>query len=160
MKKNIINVQIIVLVFLVTIGLIGITKVEASSTSFSSNIDGINESKYPGYKEKIKELQKTYPNIKLLYTGLDWSTVIKNEYGEPGRNVVQASQAKEWKEGDKTYDTGWYRASEEAVEYVMDPRNWLDTSNIFQFQKLDTTYGTNKDDLKKVFNYAKSAVFM
>ena len=37
MKKNIINVQIIVLVFLVTIGLIGITKVEASSTSFSSN---------------------------------------------------------------------------------------------------------------------------
>ena len=156
MKKNIINVQIIVLVFLVTIGLIGITKVEASSTSFSSNIDGINESKYPGYKEKIKELQKTYPNIKLLYTGLDWSTVIKNEYGEPGRNVVQASQAKEWKEGDKTYDTGWYRASEEAVEYVMDPRNWLDTSNIFQFQKLDTTYGTNKDDLKKVLIMQKA----
>ena len=42
------------------------------AASISSDIDGIDETKYPGYKEKIKQLQSIYPNIQVLYTGIDW----------------------------------------------------------------------------------------
>ena len=47
-----------------------------------SDISQIDESKYPGYKDKLLELQNRYPNwnIKVLYTGLDWNHVIEGEY--------------------------------------------------------------------------------
>ena len=110
----------------------------------SSDISGIDESKYPGYKEKIQRLQTLYPNIKVMYTGLDWNTVIQNER-EHGRNLVPTSYSEEWicsSCGTKLYDTGWYCASDDAVKYLMDPRLCIDAKNIFQFQKLDTSVGT------------------
>ena len=59
------------------------------AASISSDIDGIDESKYPGYKEKIKQLQSIYPNIQLLYTGIDWNTAIYYEHSEThGRNYI------------------------------------------------------------------------
>ncbi len=147
--------KIIFIMFIILIMLLGAERVYAKSAYFSTDINGIDEGKYPGYKQKLQELQKVYPNIQLLYTGLDWNTVIKNEYGVEGRNLVEKTQPKEWRDGDKLYDTGWYRASKEAVEYVMDPRNSLDTTNIFQFQKLNTTVGTNKDEIRKVLQMQK-----
>ena len=45
------------------------------------DISGLNESKYSGLKEKLQSLKNKYQNwnIKILYTGLDWNTVIENE---------------------------------------------------------------------------------
>ena len=133
----------------------------SGSWSVSTDINAIDESKYPGFKAKLKELQKTYPNIKLLYTGLDWNEVIKNEQSNSdahGRNLVSGSLGDEWlcqscKAAGKTYDSGLYCASKQAVEYMMDPRNFLNTEDIFQFQKLDYTYGTNVADIRAVLNY-------
>src|SRR5699024_2086135 len=71
----------------------------SGSWSVSTDINAIDESKYPGFKAKLKELQKTYPNIKLLYTGLDWNEVIKNEQSNSdahGRNLVSGSLGDEW----------------------------------------------------------------
>ena len=34
------------------------------------------------------------------------------------------------------YDSGWWKASREAVEYMMDPRNFMDEQQIFQFYDL------------------------
>ena len=44
----------------------------------STDIGGINTSAYPGIKERIQSLKAKYPNwnFKLLYTNLDWNTVI------------------------------------------------------------------------------------
>ena len=41
----------------------------------------IDESKYPGYKEKMITLKKENPNweFTIYYTGLDWKTVLYNE---------------------------------------------------------------------------------
>ncbi len=58
---------------------------------------------------------------------------------------------------------GWVQASVEAVEYVMDPRNWLTENNIFMFEQLSynaasQTYGTLKammDDTWMDCDYAK-----
>ena len=57
-------------------------KTYAVSQWISSDINGIDESLYPGFKERIKSLQAQYPNwtFKILYTDLNWSDVIANEY--------------------------------------------------------------------------------
>ena len=140
-KIRILNIVVIILMMLALI-FFGKTKVQASY--FSSDVEGINDAKYPGYKEKLKQLKTIYPNIKVFYTGLDWNTVIKNERVH-SRNLIPKNSDDEWiceECGKKLYDTGWYCASKEAIEYLMDPRVYLDTSNIFQFQRLDTSAGT------------------
>ena len=41
-------------------------------------------------------------------------------------------------EAGRDYDSGWYSASDDAVRYFMDPRNFLNEQDIFQFE--DVSY--------------------
>ena len=95
----------------------------------------------------IQNLKNQYPNwnFKILYTDLEWSSVISGEYqghGSSPKNLVQksASYQGEWICpicGDRPYDNGtWRCASEQAIAYMMDPRNSLNPSDIFQFEEL------------------------
>ena len=112
--------------------------------------NGINldENRYPKYKELIDNLAIEHPNwtFTLLYTKLDWNSVIRHEGHSDTRtsplNLVPYSSnySGEWqceKDKDKTYDTGdWVCASTKAIEYRMDPRNILNEERIFQFKEL------------------------
>ena len=49
------------------------------------------------------------------------------------------------------YEGGWYKASREAIAYMMDPRNSLDQYYIFQFQNLSSTDGVYSD-IEKMIN--------
>lgn len=119
-------------------------KTYATSQWFSSDIDGIDESLYPGFKEKIKSLQAQYPNWKfqVLYTNLDWSEVIANEYvghNSGPRNMIQAitNYQGQWICPICSYEnSNWKCASQDAIKYMMDPRNSLNASDIFQFEEL------------------------
>lgn len=107
-----------------------------------TSLISINSSKYPGYKEKIETLKKAHPNwnFELLYTGLNFEDVTSGECKVHSRNLVPSSYSGEWVCpvcGTKLYDSGLYCASEKAVAYYMDPRNFLDENNIFQFEKLN-----------------------
>ena len=150
------KIKIISLILILTISINILTsiiiknKTYAVTQSFSTDINGINDSKYPGIKAKIKELQSKYPNwnFKILYTGLDWNSVIANEYtghGSSPKNLVyKTSNYKgQWICaicGDKGYDNGnWKCASEQAIKYMMDPRNSINASDIFQFEELTNT---------------------
>ena len=150
------KIKIISLILILTISINILTsiiiknKTYAVTQSFSTDINGINDSKYPGIKSKIKELQSKYPNwnFKILYTGLDWNSVIANEYtghGSSPKNLVyKTSNYKgQWICaicGDKGYDNGnWKCASEQAIKYMMDPRNSINASDIFQFEELTNT---------------------
>ena len=102
----------------------------------------IDETRYPGYKEKLENLQKAHPNwnFELLYTGLNFEDVTSGECKVHSRNLVPSSYSGEWVCpvcGTKLYDSGLYCASEKTVAYYMDPRNFLDDTNIFQFEKLN-----------------------
>lgn len=141
--------KILKLVFIVTIltfiayvflGTVIQSKLFAAQTreEYSSKINN-----YPGYKELIEKLKASHPNWKftMFYTGLDWSQVIKNETtATHGRNVVPASKPSSWKCsvcGDTPHGgSSWRCASEAAVSYYMDPRNWLNDAYIFQFENL------------------------
>ena len=101
------------------------------------------------YKPYLLELQKKYPNWKFiaLYTDLDWNYVIDNE-NQFGKNLVPKSYSDAWKntkpgEYNVEVDAGWVDASRRAVEYTMDPRNFLNQVRIFQFESLSYDESTN-----------------
>lgn len=112
------------------------------------NGSNLDENRYPKFKELIDNLAIEHPNwtFTLLYTKLDWNSVIRHEGHSDTRtsplNLVPYSSnySGEWqceKDKDKTYDTGdWVCASTKAIEYRMDPRNILNEERIFQFKEL------------------------
>lgn len=100
------------------------------------------------YKSQLQALHKLYPNWKFeaQITNLNWDDVIAAE-SALGKNLVPSSSISSWKStqtgaydwttGEWTvFDSGgWVMASEEMIKYSMDPRNFLDSTNIFQFIK-------------------------
>ena len=130
-------ISIVLILTLLAYSLISLFNNEtyAVSQSISSDINGINESLYPGFKEKIKTLQAQYPNwtFKVLYTDLNWSDVIANEYtghDVSPRNMIQATNnyQGQWICPICSYKNGsWRCASQAAIEYMMDPKNSLNS---------------------------------
>ena len=126
------------------------TKTFAVNQTISQDIENIDSNTYPQIKEMIQNLKNEHQNwnFKILYTDLDWNEVIENEYvghGSSPRNLVptSSSYAGEWICpicGDTTYDSGkWHCASQSALKYMMDPRNSLNSSDVFQFLELTYT---------------------
>lgn len=109
------------------------------------------------YKAGLRALHAEYPKWKFVAvnTGLDWGTVIANE-SVVGRNVIQsnypngtnslapfsylstASGAYDWSKDKYTVKDGtnWFCANSEVISYYMDPRNFLNSTDIFQFEAL------------------------
>ena len=100
------------------------------------------------YKSKLRQIHSEYPKwvFKAMHTDMTWEEAIKNE-SIVGRNLVTRESISSWKSIEAgaydwsnstwaTFDgSKWMAASEGIVRYYMDPRNFLDSSNIFQFLK-------------------------
>lgn len=128
--------------FLVFLEVLGNYNISEASTKLTG-IENFPES----YKPYLYELKSKYPNWEFtaLYTGVDWNTAISNEYAND-KNLVPLSYSDNWKCTDSNIynveiDKGWVNASKQAIEYTMDPRNFLNEVRIFQFEKL--TYDSN-----------------
>ena len=135
---------IIFFIFILTFLSICLIENSVEAVKTSTDINGINESKYPGYKALIKSLQSKHPswNFVLHYTGLDWNEVIDSEYSNHGANLVPTTDSRyngDWHcticNGNE-YETGWTCPSKAALEYMMDPRNSINETDVFQFQSL------------------------
>lgn len=116
----------------------------------SNDID-IFPSNYQGY---LKELKVKYPNwsFSALYTNLDWNYVIDQE-NVFGKNLVPKNYSDNWKntkpgEYNVEVDAGWVDSSRNAVEYCMDPRNFLNEVRIFQFETL--SYDVNMSQIEGI----------
>lgn len=140
------------------------------------------------YIPNLTALHTKHPNwtFMAVNTGLDWATVIANE-SVNGRNLVQntendsrkstASGAYDWTTNKWTvYDgSSWVSANSNYIAYCMDPRNFLDETNIFQFESLSYNQsqtisgvqsivagtfmsGDVKDSDGKTLNYAQTFV--
>ena len=141
-------VFLVVLIFSICLSL--------SSVSYASTkTEGI--ASFPAsYQPYLEELKKKYPNwsFTALYTGLDWNTVINNQMVY-GRSLVPKSYSDAWKNTasgiyNVEIDAGWVSASRRALEYTMDPRNFLNEVRIFGHETLsynaavDTKEGVEK----------------
>lgn len=109
--------------------------------SASSKLEGIAcfPLNYQGY---LRELKKKHPNwnFTALYTDLEWNYVIDEE-NIFGKNLVPKNYSDSWKntnpnEYNLEIDLGWVDSSRRAIEYCMDPRNFLNETRIFQFEGL------------------------
>lgn len=93
--------------------------------------------KFPeSYKDDLYELKEKHPNwvFEVYDTGLEWSTVLYNEMNPASRSLVPSYFSSDFV--GEVYGDGWSYATEAAVEYYMDPRNWLTENYIFQFETL------------------------
>lgn len=159
-KKLLASILIIIILFVGMNMIFTNSSVLADSHRFDYN-GQLNEGKYPGLKAKLDNIRRERPNwkIKIMETGLDWNEVIRREgdgVGSSPRSLIQGKYG-EWIVGNQTYDNGsWRAASDMAISYIMDPRNWLDVNNssILQFMQLsyfDVTDENVKTALKDTF---------
>jgi len=100
------------------------------------------------YKAQLQALHAMYPNwvFEAQHTNLEWKDAVAGE-STLAKNLVHSGAVSSWKStqdgaydwetGEWTeYDSGgWVAASTEIVQHFMDPRNFLDSTNIFQFIK-------------------------
>lgn len=100
------------------------------------------------YKTQLQALHAQYPNwvFEAQKTNLNWSDAVAGE-SSLGTNLVHSGAVTSWKSTQngaynwetgewKEFDSGgWVAASSEIIQYFMDPRNFLDSTNIFQFIK-------------------------
>lgn len=157
-RKFIKKIIILNIITYICIGILLPTKIFAAQIKYSYSQEKL--ANYPGYNALIQNLQSKHPNwnFTILETGLDWNDVIKNEtVASHGRNLIYYTNNGNWvcsTCGNQLYDTGkWKCASETAVAYYMDPRNWINDSNIFQFENLGYNGEIqNVDGVNKILN--------
>ena len=148
-KKIIIISSIIVLIILFIILFTIFNSNKAEDDKILTRQMRLSDTFPSSYKPYIDELEKKYPNweFKALYTNLDWKYVIDNE-NVFGKNLVPKSYSDSWKNTKKgeynvEVDSGWVDSSRLAVEYAMDPRNFLNYVRVFQFEELSYNSRTN-----------------
>ncbi len=102
------------------------------------------------YKNALRAIHAKHPNWKFeaVDTGLEWSETLTAECSV-GKNLVSKNSIASWKSTAPqaynqasnqwyTFDGGsWASASPELIAYYMDPRNFLNESGIYMFEKLD-----------------------
>lgn len=100
------------------------------------------------YIEDLTELHKKYPNwiFEPLKTNIKWSSAVKGERSSHAKQLIEKSSYYDesmycncsscYRNGKYVIQeaSNWVSASEKAVSYYMDPRNWLDEKSIFQFE--------------------------
>lgn len=124
---------------------------ETAGTTDAAYAAALEAAGFPSsYCGALSALHQKYPNWQFVpvQTGLDWNTVVANE-SYVGRNLIQNSvndarkstdsQAYNW-ETNTWYGfdgASWVSASPEYIAYCMDPRNFLNENQIFQFETLE-----------------------
>lgn len=120
----------------------------------------LDEQNFPeSYRADLRALHAKYPKWVFVadHVSNDWNDVVKNE-NVVGRSLISKNSISSWKStetkinSDGSYSNSyynwetseWYRwdggnwvqASVELLEYTLDPRNFLNETNIFMFEKL------------------------
>jgi len=104
---------------------------EKQGNTVHADIEAFPES----YRDALYALKEKHPawTFVKMNTGLDWDNVVAEEL-KGGRSLIYGTNPTSMKEG--LFGQKWYYASEEALEYYLDPRNGLTEDRIFQFEQL------------------------
>ncbi|MBQ4333247.1 MAG: SH3 domain-containing protein [Clostridia bacterium] len=99
------------------------------------------------YKTKLRTIYAEHPNwiFKAQHLSMTWaealaeeSKALKNAITSPDAWKSMEYGAYNWEKGEYVAvdSGGWVTASPALVAYFMDPRNFLDSTNVFQFEDL------------------------
>ena len=112
--------------------------------TFEEQLEAFPES----YRASLRAIHSSHPTWKFeaVNTGLDWGTVQQNE-NVLKRSLIYSSYASYYSTAAGSYDWEsdtyfpleagtWYQAAPSLVAYYMDPRNFLNEKDLFQFEAL------------------------
>lgn len=111
----------------------------------------LRESGFPqSYIEPLMNLHEKYPEwvFTPFITGLDFSAAVRGERTPHNKQLISSDAKSSFKcscsscYGVMQEVGGWYSASEEAVRYYLDPRNFFNAEYIFQFES--TAYDSSQ----------------
>ena len=117
------------------------TVVETSATSTTQCETALKNAGFPSsYWGDLCNLKKIYSNWSFvpIKTGLDFSTAVDKE-SACGKSYVYTTNSDYIDSSCKSQYSStskWHPASKKIVAHYMDPRNWLNEKNIFQFEYL------------------------
>ena len=114
------------------------------------------------YAAALTELHMLHPewtflplNVTELKSTYTWDYVIEQETKNPETNLISAAStysAYHHPTNRQKYDSGYYQASAEAVSYFMDPRNFLNETDIFLFYDLSSTKNASLSAIETVLS--------
>ena len=149
------------------------TKPSTTSSSTGTSANQTDLTTIPKeYKSYINKLIANHPNWKfvILNTGIDWNSLFSTDAeGYVGRSLIPSSYSLSWRStASGCYNWrkdkwimqdagGWYQANSQTIAYYMDPRNFLNDSNVFMFESL--SYDSSTQSLTGV-NKILSGSFM
>ena len=127
---------VLVIVAILCLFVIPTNKVYAASTYTQTLKSGI-ESFPEEYKSVLEQIQKIHSNwtFEAYYTGISWDTLVLNETTHRKNRVIKSAEAS-WKCSCGNLASGYVCASKGIVKYYLDPRNFLNEVNIFQFLEI------------------------
>ncbi len=127
-----------------------VTVTTPSASNDQEAIAAMESAGFPhSYAVYLATLHSKHPSWQFepVDTGLDWGQVIAAE-SVPGRNLIPASFSDSTKSTDATvynwntnewvqFEPGWVAPNSSYIAYIMDPRNYLSESYVFQFETLE-----------------------
>ncbi len=164
MAKKILSVLLAVLLTASTFAVFSadIKEVQAADYAASLKNKGFPES----YIKPLTELHKKYPNwiFKPIKTNLNFQTAVNGERKSHSNQLIEklsgtneamyCSCANCKKNGKYVIQEGhnWVSASEAAVKYYLDPRNFLNEKGIFQFESTSYDGTQTKSGVESILN--------
>ncbi len=161
MKKYIRTVSIIMALLMLCAALPPISAAAAPTDDYRQYLRSLG---FPeDYIEPLYELHLLHPEwsfeplkVTDLNSKYTWDYVIRMEtVDSPKRSLISSSAAYtayRHATNKELYDSGWYQASTAAVEYFMDPRNFLNEKDIFQFEDLSFTPTVTVSQVESALN--------
>lgn len=159
MNKKILSVILSIITIVVCI-------VPASSVvSAATYREQLKSKGFPeSYLDSLVSLHTKHPEWKFepFNTGLKWSDAVAGERSSHSKQLIQkqsslssayyCSCSKCRKNGSYVPQEGssWFSASEKAVKYYMDPRNWLSEKYIFQFESTSYDSSQTKEGVESI----------
>lgn len=139
-----------------------ISEVDSSEAEYEEDVDEeesededesdseLSEQFPESYVPYLESVQEEHPSWQFVpaETGISWEAAVDSQ--DEGSNALLWPEApkKQRENSDKTYDGDWYLASRDTIEYYMDPRNFLNDEDIFQF--LNQSYDESSQNVDTV----------
>jgi len=135
----------------------GVTGANLSTSDITDDAFEIMIKDFPdSYKPYLRDLHQDHPNwiFKPMITNLDFeaAAAIEKEVG-----AVQNTKMRYVDSNGKNIVTeaGWYKPTEEATRYYMDPRNWLNETYVFMFEDLSYNEQISENVVRSIL-YSKT----
>lgn len=108
------------------------------------------------YQDILNNLKALHPNwnFEAYYTGISWDELIAGETAVHTRNTVHNSSDASWKCNCGTVVSGYACASPDIIKYYIDPRNFLNEIDVFQF--LEISFNENVHTLDGINSTVKN----